>query len=57
MQDSDYEQAACAILGSINDYQMETIFFPLKQIAEQPLSVKDTIEKNCIKLYSISRTV
>ena len=49
MQDSDYEQAAYAILGSINDYQMETIFLPLKQIAEQPLSVKATIEKIVLK--------
>ena len=44
MQDTDYEKAAFAIFENINDYQVKNIFVPLKQISEQPLSVKSTIE-------------
>ena len=52
MQDSDYEQAAYSVLGSVNDYQMKAIFVPLKQIAEQPTSVKDTIE-DLVERYTL----
>ena len=52
MQDSDYEQAAYSILGSVNDYQTVTIFDPLELIAEQPLSVKATIE-DLVERYTL----
>lgn len=52
MQDSDYEQAAYSMLGSVNDHQMEAIFVSLKLIAEQPLSVKDAVEGS-IEKYTL----